>query len=847
MAEQSKPIKPYVGERPGKRRFHVPPQDRYENMCRVRPEEPPRRQIYGCKDENRQGQVTVSMRFAVVVKELVYPGGPDDVEEVLDKWVYVFRDNKLAAKAQPDPDKFGAWRVEDIAAGQSRVCREGIELDPGPPGNRYTYVFFLSPVQLTDKALSTLTSGRSLTTAAVSASCDRWKKTVYVSDPFRWAADAHRLYYLPSLAAAQKLATDEKIHARLFIAGVLSSWVAKGDPQDIRDVLQRGQPEKFVEDHKKKLEQLWEAAEAAAAYVAYCVDSVEHSAVEEACIERGERDLSTAYHAVAAVTEGLIQTRAGRMLARHLALDAPRLPARYIFCEPELRPDITSLLKNLRWTSLAAAKILADVLPVMFSALRKRPSKVVMQKEVLKYLKNIGITDSKTVRRELRTQLPPKGATGRDLTPESPKHPKTARAFNGLAAGDEAERAFVTRHDQSLHSKHNKWHGYHRWVVTGYAWTAGTFFELINLALAVNEHVEAKAAGKEGRGVSILGASSDLSSHVLECVAELVRRQLPQRILKGVAGVAAVVGSVVDAIEFYEEVGKAEAGYEYGKARGHKLQTLGAGLSAISGGLLVAKAVIGVGAAFLGPVGVVVAVLGAVLVLSGSVMAALLQLTPSQRFARVSFLGDTARGKPIDLPWSVKKLPAPDNPITESEVLVSLLANFTVSARAWVLFVEPGAVTEESLFEVRLFWRGGRATSAALPATTGKDAGPLDEARPGSPVTAMLQAEMRTGRIVQTSGPWLRSDSAVVRDSNGVVTQIKIGLEGAVPSEASVLGEPDEVWVRHLLRQRKDDDWTIPPNEKHLRLVLPTSERASSLDEKVQILAPKRQVPKRAI
>jgi hypothetical protein len=779
MAEPSKPIKPYVGERPGERRFHVPPQDRYENMCRVRPEPPPRRQIYGCKDENRQGQVTVSMRFAVVVKELVYPGGPDDIEEVLDKWVYVFRDNKLAAKAQPDPDKFGAWRVEDLAAGQSRVCREGIELDPGPPGNRYTYVFFLSPVPLTDRALSMLTSGRSLATAAVSASCDRWKKTVYVSDPFRWAADAHRLYYLPSLAAAQKLATDEKVHARLFIAGVLNSWVAKGDPQDIRDVLQKGQPEKFVEEHKKKLKQLWEAAEAAAAYLACCVDSVEHSAVEEACIDRGERDLSTAYEAIGAVTEGLIQTRAGRMLARHLALDAPRLPARYIFCEPELRPDITWWLKNARWTSLAAAKILADLLPAVFSSLRKRPSKVLIQKEVLKYLKNIGITDSKTVRRELRTQLPPKGAKGRDLTPESPKPKTTVRAFNGLAAGDEAERAFATRQDQSLHSKHNKWHGYYHRAVTGYVWTAGTFFELVNLALAVNEHVEAKAAGKEGRGVSILGASSDLSSHVLECVAELVRRQLPQRILKGVAGVAAVVGSVVDAIEFYEEAGKAEAGYDYGKAFGHKIQTLGAGLSAVTGGLLVAKAIIGVGVG-LGPVGAVVAVLGAVLVLGGSVVAALLQLTPSQRFARLSFLGDTAAGKPIDLPWSVEQLPAPGNPTTESKVLVSLLANFTVSARAWVLFIEPGAVTEES---------------------------------------------------------------AMIRDGDGVVTQIKIGLEGAVPSEASVLGEPDEVWVRHVLGQPKDEDWTIPPNEKHLRLVLPTSERASSLDEKAQILAPKSSFP----
>jgi hypothetical protein len=168
---------------------------------------------------------------------------------------------------------------------------------------------------------------------------------------------------------------------------------------------------------------------------------------------------------------------------------------------------------------------------------------------------------------------------------------------------------------------------------------------------------------------------------------------------------------------------------------------------------------------------------------------------------------------------------------SESKVLVSLLANFTVSARAWVLFIEPGAVTEESVFEVRLFWRGGGGKPAALPAATRRDAGPLDGARSGSAVTAMLQAETRTGRIVQTAGPWLRSDSAMIRDGDGVVTQIKIGLEGAVPSEASVLGEPDEVWVRHVLGKRKPK-WTMPPRREYVRLMLPTSEYVASLDEK---------------
>jgi hypothetical protein len=66
-----------------------------------------------------------------------------------------------------------------------------------------------------------------------------------------------------------------------------------------------------------------------------------------------------------------------------------------------------------------------------------------------------------------------------------------------------------------------------------------------------------------------------------------------------------------------------------------------------------------------------------------------------------------------------------------------------------------------------------------------------------------------------------------------------VSLEEAQPPAAQPLGEPEtEVWVRHVLERGEDRIWTVPPaatvsrSGPYLRLVLPTSDRASSLDEK---------------
>jgi hypothetical protein len=158
-------------------------------------------------------------------------------------------------------------------------------------------------------------------------------------DPAAWAADAHRLYYLPAATNYAKLITHPRFAAKTGLARTLERWCLERPELASR---LKTQPQVWLQAFEEaKSDLMWQARKAMA-YVACCVDAPDHHAMQCACDDRGGKDLSFGLQACAAVTEHICLTPEGTALARRMAFCQELLPARHIFYEDKAPP-------NKRW------------------------------------------------------------------------------------------------------------------------------------------------------------------------------------------------------------------------------------------------------------------------------------------------------------------------------------------------------------------------------------------------------------------------------------------------------------------------------------------------------------------
>lgn len=852
------PVEPevYTSKEQSSPYFRVTPQERYDKVCRApQLKKKARLPASGCKDEDRQGQVGLNLRFKVLVLEQVYPGRPQDTRGIGDKWVYIFRDNRHVATARQvrRGDSFvNRWSVTTKGKG-SRVCDNGIELDPGPRNKRYTYVFFLSPVELTGPALSSLTKGRTLANAAVQATSDQWLKTVVVPDPLCWAADAHRKNYLPAVTAAMSTSVDVKDSARLFIGSVLKQWIEGGDPLDVENELRSGEPDRFLRQQKKRLSAPWDRAEKAGAYLAHCVDSPEYRAVMQSCMERGGLDLERAFIANAAVTGLLAYTTAGRLLATRLASSDAWVPGRYIFVDAKKALPANRIdFKKKRWMWLFAASLFNDLAPAAVGRLRRTATLLrdaQLDAEVVRLFGNIGIDQVKKERRTFRGFVERAVSKGRSLLVGQAKKGR-AITFDKLVPG-KIDESYIRRFEKAADFVDKRILRDYEGCLRGLEISVGSLFEIGNVVLAVMEWREAKPKDTTRAAISMVGAFADLASHgagvagyvlqerqkqlltvrisslrdqrlaarVADSATTLRRLGVAVRVAKGAAGAFALVGAVVDFTDFAAEGGKAYRERDYGKAVGHFVQSAGALLSAFSAGMVLAEAV--AGSSVFGPVGFIIGCIAAALVLAGAFIASWLRLNPNEKFAGRSFLGKHATDEPSELPWTTKKLPCPGDPVEEFKVLVALLATFRVKVSSTSrLEIIPGYLDSQMQLEVAIQreWRNYDKTQ-----------------------TARLKIMPAQGRIEQVSGDALEKKSAFERDSKKNVNRIVISLdEENAPTHILRQYKRVLVWVR-LKLEEKD---TLPPNQKWLQTGLTSTiadhlkgleYKASSLNESCHV------------
>jgi len=585
-----------------------------------------KRQIYGCTDDDGKGLVTINSGFLVSIKELVYPGHRTDSREVENKWLYAIKDGKVLAEIEAV--KKGQWEGFTTIDGHKKKVRASdartagqLELDPGPKDGRYKYYFLLSPVKMTKKSLDSLLSDKNHLNYLSALVCNAWDQEVLVPDAFHWAVDAHVQYLAPRIKRRLEFQTDEKRAAELFIASTLKAWMSNGDPAGIENELQKGEPDKSLDKYKNDLDKVCREAEVAAAYLAHCVESREFFAINQACMETGGQDLSTAYQMWAVITEGIAHTKAGQTLLRRLLDNAGSLPSKYLFHPPDQKPGNQLEFSQCRWGYLAAAKTFENLLPEFIDFLADKGK--VTPKDVQKYLENISLTSALkgTHKNILNNQR-----RGRSITAgikDKAARNRIGRTFEKLMKSEKIRYDVPNAYDKAAKSADAVYKNYEP-VFKSIKFSVGTIFEIANFTLAVVEfRREENITSTEEffRKISVVGAASDLTAHVLECMDDLIKGQACKRIIQGSAAAVSIVASVCDMVDFERSALDAAFGeYDYGKALGHGVQTLGAACAVYSASVVLA---VGLGASVptLG-LSVIIGVIGAALIFGGSLLAA---------------------------------------------------------------------------------------------------------------------------------------------------------------------------------------------------------------------------------
>jgi hypothetical protein len=809
--------------------------------------------VVNCTDNaGGGGFATVETAYTVRVKELRYPGRPQDSADAAGKWVYVFRQGTLVAEANCiQGDVWEGWAVLGAARRPWRSTR-GVQIDPGPRGERYAHSYLLSPVRLPQQIIDEIDPKR-LEAEAVECQCSHYEKAVSVPDPLAWACEVNSAFYTPRLHTLSAWLHDPDLLAYDFIARVLKAWIDSGDALGIEGQLER-QPGSWLDARAKGIENAYRAAEEAGAYLAHCIWSQEYVAVEKACLlEEGEA-LELAAVCLAAATEGISQTNPGRQLARFLTLDKNRLPAKIIFQDQrppladewfaryrygqrgllgvfsELVGAATDLLKaEVAASERASTKKIAELDPFGGKKMSPQVREGLTRKfRVQKYLENLGV---KTTRKGNPRKLSQKQVRildnlqrGKPITSPRAKGAGTVQAlekeWSKLTLLDEVAKPTAADIEMARLGKRvasgkelvakaeklaGRYQPYEKYAKRLKA-TIGSVVEIVNIVIAIgelkNELEKAGGTVDSKRIWSVVGAFADLVEHGAG-LSELleVESKFATKLIKGVGGVAGAVGGVIDMLDYESQVFEAVDDYDYGKAVGRGMQMAGAA-SAAAGSAMVAVSLIVEGAGLgssLGPAGTLVGIFGGTLVAGGFLVAKWLSRNANQRFAVRSFLGNQAKNDPKAVEWSASWLPN-RNPKEEAAVLVDLLAQFQLSGSLDELEVRPGYFEENSTFEVLVECRwdneAARARIAAAPGL-GEPGVHGPALTLPLPETYTFEVDLEDGEVRQTSGPPLEAAIAD-QGADGQPERIRISLvELGARSTGEVHGQgtpiPDEI------------------------------------------------------
>ena len=619
----------------------------------------PCQEAKGASGDTITGQCTP---LKVTLVEKVYGG---DNEQVRKKWIYAFVERELVAEIQAVDD--GEWNIsvhpnlDDSADNTVHTTAGYVTVDENKSASK-GYRFFLSPVRLTSAAVSVLKAENNLEhlplhkPTAGTAQDPAGRIVVEALDYFRLTEDFHRTEYLPALHDWEAWVENEERQQELFIATQLQGWIGKDDPGDIKDCLKS---EDAVDDFIKAYEQEEKtkrtAAEQAMAQLAEWIRSPQHMAIDLATQGQDVEALAVGLLHTGIVYRRVTATAPGRGLVAKVMKEAKTLPATHLFSEKKqaLMDSAFSIFKKTWAASLCA---FTELLPAKIKSLRKAVGEGRSNAERIQlYLRNLSVeTDLKGNYKILHERL----ERGQGITHglgSSKKDKNKARrlktTYQKLVKkadaeipkyDDQATRTLATADRVEGYKASAEFNG----KLVGFA------LQAVTLCLAIEDYREAFPEAKKEKLLSMAGSGCDFFDAAAGLVDEFVKNKRAAAFLGVTAGAAGFVSGVIDMLDAEEKAVQAAMNRNdwYGCV-GHGITMVGASMTAIAAGVIIAKGVSG-GALFGGPFGAIVGGVGAGLMALGMVFAAAFSDSDYQTFARHCFLGED-HGTRVDPEWAV--------------------------------------------------------------------------------------------------------------------------------------------------------------------------------------------------
>lgn len=727
----------------------------------------------------------------VKVQENVYPGRAADLVSLSGKWLYVVCEGAIVVRAEAISAV--DWDVDNqLFGGRRTVGDSTLTLLAGKD-----YSFYLAPRALTPSAEDYLVQHIDECITVSHLKAPEGDVSTFVRDAYLWALDLHRELYLPKLTAWQSWIADEERAAKLFIASALKcmidqvepGWIYDGtDPLSLRNELQAGEPERYLE-HVYGQEELKQRSEAerAMALLAETVESFDFRTIERSAIDEGGDALALSIVVYAGALTSVVETQPGRALAMRLLSDETRIPLSYVFTDSP--PENALDFSHFRYVSNALLAVFKDLVPA-WVALRAKPGFDSL-KHIQDYLERISGERPELLRGTYR-QVHQNLKAGRPLTRKL-RAPQKVRDKLARKSGLDAAKA-AAHEAAELPAWLAKSARLHEACREGIEVSGTTFrfvLEAVNLSVAISA---VRAELFDRKNIAALGAVADFGALLSEALQVFARESSKKRLKASVAALG-IVSGICDCFEFFMSTREAAGKHDYNQAVGLAVATVGAG-AIVVGSALGLSAALGKGAAAAAAgasvsaiaeaamggaaTGTVVGIIGAALVGGGAVAARLCLDSSYEEFAQLCFLGKDHGNTPGKVAWSSEVLPA-ETMRDELTALLQLISSFGVAIEDDSgCSVFPGFYRGCDRFEVYLETRY----------------------RNHSSVAATVEIDPESGDITQLSGSEPLADDSFVRfDDAGRADKFWISQKAAVfrPHETVRMIEARIVRVR--LRQ----------------------------------------------
>ncbi|HEX7071212.1 MAG TPA: hypothetical protein VF190_10415, partial [Rhodothermales bacterium] len=477
---------------------------------------------------------------------------------IVKKWIYILDDGGEVL-AEIFAEKADLWHVDyhppakpqplskfDKTTTAKVVVKKQL-LDDGQ------YRLFLSPARAGEKCRQYLRdNAKDIGILALSETVADGVPVAYAYDYYLIVEFLHRVQYLPALAAWEQYVQNEDRQARLFIASVLDSWMADGDPADVADTLKDPKaPRRIVDEYtaEEKEKRVW--AERNMQVLGDTISSKVHQAIDVAAQESVE-GLAIGLLHWGIISQGMLRVAPGRVLAKKIFEEDVAFISRVLFGD-STNPDLPTVYGTYKKVHAAAVGAMIELLAAKVRVLKAAAGAPRSSLEKVRlYLKALGLeTELKGDYKLISERL-----EAGDRITKKLKGPKRARVISTTQKLIKKAGAEIPDFDAKATELLETAERYELKGKPLEAAAAGVqvILDLVSLISAIEEFRNAFPDSKDEKLIGIVGAGGDFYGSMASLVDTFSQRA---RFFGVTGGVAGFVSGVVDMLDAEEKMVRA--------------------------------------------------------------------------------------------------------------------------------------------------------------------------------------------------------------------------------------------------------------------------------------------------